>query len=113
MWTPIDAIFRGGGWSQTPVRPSIRSPRSRTPRRADERLLEVAAVLPDVAAVPVQVEDRVADELPGAVEGGFPATVGLHHLDLRAAGTCSSPSSARRTERDHRRVLQEDDRVRA
>ena len=83
MWTPIDAIFRGGDSSQTPVSPSIRvasSPNAAS--GADQRLLEVAAVPLHVLAVALQVEDRVADELPRAVVGRLAAAVGLDDLDV-------------------------------
>ena len=80
--------------------------------RADQRLLEVPDVLLHVAAVPLQVEDRVADELARAVEGRLAAAVGLDHLDLRALGhvqlrgLVGAPA-----ERHDGRVLEQDDRV--
>ena len=52
--------------------------------RPDERLLEVAHVLLHVAAVPVQVEDRVADELPGPWNVDLPPRFGLDDLDVGA-----------------------------
>ena len=62
---------------RSPSRPNARE-------RADQRLLELAAVALHVLAVPLQVEDRVADELPGPVEGRLAAAVGLDDLDLGA-----------------------------
>jgi len=55
-------------------------------QRPDQRLLEVADVALHVASVPVQVEDRVADQLAGAVEGRLAAAIGLDELDVRARG---------------------------
>src|SRR5581483_10950242 len=60
-------------------------PRRLEPERRespDDRLLEITAVLLDVLAVPRQVEDRVANELPRAVVGGLAAAVGLDDLDV-------------------------------
>src|SRR5262249_39813983 len=81
--------------------------------RADDRLLEVAAVLPDVSTVTGQVEDRVADELPGAMEGRLAAPVGLDDLDLGGGGKVELAVLGAPSERDHRRMLDEDHRVRA
>src|SRR5581483_598800 len=52
--------------------------------RRDQRLFEVADVLLDVAAVAVEVEDRVTDELARPVERRLAAAVGLDDLDFRA-----------------------------
>ena len=105
--------MRGGRSSQTPVSPSSRvAVDAERGERADQRLLEVADVLLHVAAVPLQVEDRVADELARAVEGRLPAAVGLDHLDLRALGhvelrgLVGAPA-----ERHDGRMLEQDDRV--
>ena len=87
MWTPIEESFRGGRSSQTPVRPSILvASTSKAADGTDEGLLEVAAVPLDVASVAVQVEDRVADELAGPVEGRLAAAIGLDDLDVGAVG---------------------------
>ena len=99
MWTPIDAIFRGGRVEPDagePVDPLALEAERR--ERADQRLLEVAAVPLHVLAVPLQVEDRVADELPGPVEGGLAAAVGLDDLDLgvRRGGGARRPRCAAR-----------------
>ncbi len=58
--------------------------------RLDDRLLEVAAVAAHVLAVPFQVEDRVADELPRRVVGGLAAAVGLDDLDVGAGAGCAA-----------------------
>jgi hypothetical protein len=81
--------------------------------RADQRLLEVATVLLDVAPVLVEIEDRVAHELAGAVERGLAAAVGLDELDLgvrrhvQLAGLLGAAAH-----RDHGRVLEQDHGVR-
>ena len=75
--------------------------------RADQRLLEVAAVALHVLAVPRQVEDRVADELAGPVVGGLAAAVGLDDLDLGALGDVQLAGLGAAAERDHRRVLEQ------
>ena len=97
MWTPIEAIFRLEAEGLD---------------RADDGLLEVTAVLADVAAVPVQVEDGVADELARSVERGLPAAVGLDHLDLGAGGKMKLAVFRAPAERDHGRMLEEENRVR-
>ena len=89
----------------------------RVPSRPNEpsvridRLLEVAAVAPDVAAVAVQVEDRVADELPGAVVGRFAAAVGLDDLDVDAVREVELPVHGAPADGDHRGMLEQDDGV--
>ncbi len=72
---------------QTPVRPSIRVPsRSNGAERADQRLLEVADVLLEILAVALEVEDRIADELPRPVERRLATAVGLDDVDSEIAG---------------------------
>ena len=51
---------------------------------ADQHLLEIAHVAVHVAAVLRQLEDRVADELPGAVIGDVAAAAGLEETDAFA-----------------------------
>ena len=80
--------------------------------RADDRLLQVAAVALHVAAVPVQVEDRVADELPRPVKGGLAAAVGLDHLDLGVLGHVELVAVGAPAERHDGRMLDHHDRVR-
>ena len=106
------AILRGGGWTQMPVSPSIRVARdAERQERADQRLLQVAAVALHVLAVPRQVEDRVADELAGPVVGRLAAAVGLDDLDLGAVGDVQLARLGAPAERDHRRVLEQQHRV--
>ena len=86
-WIPIDAIFRGGDSSQTPVSPSMRvASTSNARHRPDQRLLEVAAEALHVLAVAREVEDRVADELSGRVVGRLAAAVDLDDRDVGAVG---------------------------
>ncbi len=86
------------------------------PERLDrlrQRLLEVPDVALHVAAVSLQVEDRVADELPGRVIRGLAAAIRLDDVDgsalreMQLGRLVGAPP-----ERDHRRVLEHDDRVR-
>src|SRR6185503_721918 len=55
-------------------------------QRADERLLEIAAVALHVLPVAREVENRVADELAGRVVGGLSTAVRLNDLDVRVGG---------------------------
>ena len=81
--TPMAAILPPG--VQTPVMPSARSPARPNPATtSDQHLLEVAQVPVQILAVGLQVQDRVADELPGAVVGHVPAAPGLEQLDAPA-----------------------------
>ena len=80
-------------------------------QRAQQRFLEVAAVLLDVLAVSRQVEDRVADELTGRVVGRLAPSVGLDDLDLGVVGDVQLSWLRAAAERDHRRVLEQDDGV--
>ena len=67
MRTPIAASLSSP--THTPVRPVTRP--ASTPKSAsgaDQHLLEVAHVAVDVAALRLEVEDRVADELTGTVD---------------------------------------------
>ena len=62
MRTPIAASFSSPTTPrQAPIRPAF-TPKTRPP---DHHLLEVADVAMNVAAIGLQVEDRIADELPG------------------------------------------------
>ena len=60
----------------------------------------------------LQVEDRVADELSRAVEGRLAAAVGLDDLDLGALRDVQLALLGAPAERDDRRVLEQDHRVR-
>ena len=81
--------------TQAPVSPGSREPGAGQPwfarrgdpegcRGPDQDLLEVADVAVDVAAVGVQVEYRVTDELTRTVKGDVPAAAGLDHFDAVA-----------------------------
>src|SRR3954462_11378581 len=76
--------------------------------RADDRLLEVTAKLLHVLPVPLQVEDRVADELPRAVKGRAPAAVRLDDGDLRLVRDVQLALLGAPAERDRRRMLEEE-----
>ena len=106
----MEAIFRGGGISHTPVSPSNRVALDlESGQRAQERLLEVADVALHVLPVVPEVEDRVADELPGPVEGRLAAAVGLGDLDLGALGEVQLELRlGAPPDRDDRRVLEKD-----
>ena len=71
-------------------------------RHANQHLLEIADVAMHVAAIGLQVDDRVADDLAGAVVGDVAAAPGLVDLDRRArpaprrgARMCDRPPSPR------------------
>src|SRR5439155_3707951 len=81
-------------------------------QRANQGLLEVAAVLLDVLPVPGQIEDRVADELPRAVVRRLATAIGLDDLDLRVLRNMQLARLGSPPERYNRRMLQQDDRVR-
>ena len=69
----------------------------------------------EVAAVAVQVDDRVPDELPGAVVGDVAAPLDVEDLDAapleRLARGQEVLRPARAAEGDDRRVLAEEERV--
>ena len=94
--------------SQTPVRPvDPLAGDADGASVADQCLLQVADVALDVAAVPVQVEDRVADELARPMEGRLAAAVGLDDLDVRAGGDVQLGASVgAAAECDDRRMLE-------
>src|SRR5256714_3432031 len=80
--------------------------------RADQGLLEVAAVALHIGAVPRQVEDRVADELAGRVVGRLSAAVGLDDLHLGARREVQLGPLRAAAEGHDGRVLEENDRLR-
>ena len=92
-----------------PVDPLAREAERRD--RADERFLEVAHVLLHVAPVPLEVEDRVADELARPVEGGLAAAVRLDDLDVGVVRDMELAVVGAAPERDDGRVLETADRV--
>ena len=82
--------------------------------RPDQRLLEVAHVLLHVAAVPLQVEDRIADELARPVEGRLAAAVRLDDLDVGVVGNVQLRAFVGApAERDDRRMLEQEHACRA
>ena len=94
-----------------PVDPLALDPERR--ERPDERLLEVADVLLHVLAVPLEVEDRVADELArrrgrSTCRRGRSRPPRPPRRRARAARLLVGAAP----ERDHRRVLEEEHRVR-
>ena len=112
MWTPIEAILRGGGVSQMPVSPSIRF--ASRPNAASVWISASSRsrqYFLHVLPVARQVEDRVADELAGPVVRGLAAAVGLDDLDVGALGHVQLARLGASPERDHRRVLEEQHRV--
>ena len=70
-------------------------------RDANQHLLEIAHVAMHVAAIGLQVEDRIADDLAGAVVGDVAAAPGLVDLDaarrqrVGVARMCDRPPSPR------------------
>ena len=113
MCTPIDAIFRGRALDPDPGQAvDARRLDADGAECADQRLLEVAAVALHVLAVAGEVEDRVADELARPVVGRLAAAVGLDDLDLGAVGHVQLALVGAPAERDHRRVLEQENRVR-
>ena len=114
---PSDAILRSS--TQTPTcsrsSPAVGIDAERR-ERVDHDALEVVRVAPQVLAVVAQVEDRVADELAGAVPGRAPAAIGAQHLPAeRAVGGLAAGKLGvgvgGAAERQRRRVLAEHDRV--
>ena len=80
--TPMAASFASP--TQMPVRPGNAA--GRDAERADgpnQDLLEVAHVPMDVAAIGLEIDDRIADELPGAVIRHVAATAGLEQANAR------------------------------
>ena len=93
--TPIAASFSSP--THTPVSPATRP--AVTPKRRgrpDQHLLEIAHVAVDVAAVGLQIDDRIADELTGPVIRHVAAAAGFDDLDaarrraLRRGAGCAS-----------------------
>ncbi len=81
----------------------------------DHRLGERAHVAPHVAAIGPQIEDGVADELPGAVVGHVAAAPGLHPGDAARRQRLRVEEHVGRirgaAQGDHRLVLDEEDHV--
>ena len=81
MRTPIAPILSAP--THAPDSPVMRAPsRPKSRGGADHDLFEIAHVLVHVAAIRPQVQDGIADDLPGAVIGDVAAAARLVHLDL-------------------------------
>ena len=85
---------RGELRRRRPRRPSgRRAARPAMPKRgdgADQHLFEVAHVAVHVAAIRLQIDDRIADELPGAVVGDVAAAARLERARRRAPPSASA-----------------------
>ncbi len=94
MRTPIAAIFSRP--TQTPVRPSTRVRRDAVVAdRPNQHVFEIAHVAVDVAAIRVQVDDRIADDLAGPVIGDVAAAAGFENLDAAGASASGSRQDVR------------------
>ena len=84
-------------------------------RQADHHATEIAHVAAHVAPIGLEVQDGVRDELPWAVEGHVAPAPGLVELDAEARARSLVQEDVlafgAAPQRDHRRVLQEQDRV--
>ena len=86
-------------------------------RHADQHLFQVAHVAVHVAAIGLQVDDRVADDLAGAVVGDVAAAAGLVHLDaargqrLGGRENVRSAAVAAHAERQDVRMLDEQQQI--
>ena len=68
--------------TQMPVSPAMRPASMPNARDGpDQHLLEVAHVTVHVAAIRLQIDDRIADELTGTVVGDVAAAAGLEQAD--------------------------------
>ena len=78
--TPIAASFSSP--THTPVSPAMRIGRDPVVGRcSDQHFFEIANVAMDVAAIGIQVDDRIADDLSGPVIRDVAAAPGFVHLD--------------------------------
>ena len=81
MRTPIAPSLSAP--THAPESPLIRPPsRPKSRGRADHDLLEIAHVFVHVAPIRLQVQDGIADDLPGPVISDVAAAAGLVHFDL-------------------------------
>lgn len=80
---------------------------------ADEGVLKMAQMSVEVPAVRVQVEDRIADELAGAVIGGLAAAVGLEYGEGECGGVAQGGLVAQAADGVNGLVLQQEDGVAA
>ena len=116
MRTPIAASFSRP--TQTPVSPSTRAAvDAEVGRRPNQHFFEIAHVAVDVAAIGLEIDDRIADELPGPVVGDVAAAAGLVDLDaarrerIRRREDVRAPAVAAHAERQDVRMLDEQQHV--
>ena len=114
-WIPMLAILRPA--VHTPVRPGFRSAsmpsRPSAWIRTSSRLAEVPV---EIRPMVPQIEDRIADQLAGAVEGDVAAALDLEDLDPAAARARSGAmgrlvARVPRPEGDDRRMLHQEQHV--
>jgi hypothetical protein len=83
--------------------------------RDDERFLDLAQIPVQIAAVPLQVEDRIADELPWAMKGDVPAALDLVDFDaarVQALRRCGEMVLLRGASKRHDgRMLEQEEHV--
>ena len=79
-WTPIDAILRRLGPDARVADVPLRGD-AQLRQGLDEALLDLPEVPVQVLAVPLEIDDRVADELAGPVKRHVPAALDLEQLD--------------------------------
>ena len=113
--TPMAASFaRRSGPVQTPVSPSTRP--ASTPQsggRPNQHFFEIADVPMHIAPIGTQVENRIAHHLSRSVVGDVSAAPGLVNLDaagcqdVGAGPDVRSPAVALHAERQHMRMLDE------
>ncbi len=88
MWTPIAAIFACFAWAspvQTPVPAGSRNAKIRNEPNASINDLFDGANIGDHIPFPfTQIDDRIADDLAGAVVGDIAAAVGSDEFDAGA-----------------------------
>ena len=88
-------------------------------RDADEHLLQIANVAVNVAPVGLQVDDGIADDLPGAVVGDVAAAAGFEDVDptrgerFRRREDVRSAAITANAECEHRRMLEQEKLIRS
>ena len=98
------------------MKPALRS--ACDPERAervDERLLDLSQIPVQVALVALEIDDRIADELSGAVERHVAAALDLEQLDAARREQLWRREKIlllrRAAERDDRRMLDEEQHI--
>ena len=101
---------------QTPVKPAFRS--AGIPNAASASMSAASSwpqIPVQVAAVPLEIDDRIADELPRPVERDVAAALDLEQLDAprreQLGGREQMPLLRRAPKRHHRRMLDEQQHV--